>query len=849
LAALPIVLAELNVASPGLHDPYWYEDTLGELFAVEMLDPSSGIESVTLQQPGLVGIDDIVVRYRDGKVACYQVKHTRSDDNLTFADLLKSKEGRPSLLRQFATGWQQQTAAGVACETHLYTNRPAGERATTIDLNGRSLWLPSLLDFWTGLESRIAAATTVETLDVSTELRDAWNFVLAEVSSTTNDPLGFLRTFHLDIGQPVLEALEQNVVRRLQEIFAIPTEMARDALSSLDSRLLRKWSTSSRPDDPRITREAVLDALKLPYVETVGEHDLPPPTPAFPSRRSFIEELAAELRRGVHRVIFLRAEAGSGKTSVVSSIANRGDSPIDLRFHAFAPITPDRSVIPQDVGRTATATALWGDLLVQLRERFFANRLSEANVPVRNDFLQNNPDRLRAEVLRLSVLLAQERGMPTVIAIDGIDHAARALAMSGAARDPLLLGSLVGPDRVPAQVVFLIAGQPNRDYPSWLQGERDDVHLLKLPPIAIADIIVELSAHPGKMDREQIDAAARVIETVAKGNTLASVYGAHEARQVLDAAALEKRLKARRLDSGLDAYYRSIWDAALKEYCGASPALDTSFATALSISSARLTGPLLRSFFPDLSLSARDWNTVCRSLAPIVNEVNGAFAVFHNDVRVALSNRLASDPRGFREAASSMADHLLSAKPTTETYLDLFRLLDFARRNSEKPRVLTASFVANASGLGRPVGEIMDFARESVEAVSPATGWDGIHELGLGLATLQQWRMTLDIRKPPSRTTRLPNILASERRVMPRASWTLNTLRQLMLDVKAILNAGDVERAAALVRQWLSSATPGDILKQFDGALDQDGSLSDDDYSYRIEAILRAWEPQRKRSV
>lgn len=303
----------------------------------------------------------------------------------------------------------------------------------------------------------------------------------------------------------------------------------------------------------------------------------------------------------------------------------------------------------------------------------------------------------------------------------------------------------------------------------------------------------------------------------------------------------KNRLRARRLDSGLDAYYRSIWDAALKEYRGASPALDTSLATALSISSARLTGPLLRSFFPDLSLSARDWNSVCRSLAPIVDEVNGTFAVFHNDVRVALSARLASDPEGFHEAARSMADHLLSAKPTTETYLDLFRLLDFASRNSEKPRVFTASFVANASGLGRPVGEIMDFARESVEAVSPATGWDGIHELGLGLATLQQWRMTLDIRKPPSRKAPLPNILSSERRVIPRASWTLNTLRQLMLDVKAILDAGDVERAAALLHRWLGSATPADILKQFGEAADHDGSDSDNDYSYRIEAILRAW--------
>jgi len=827
------------VSSPGLRDPYWYEDTLGELFAVEMLDPSSGIESVTLQEPGLTGVDDIVVRYRDGRVACYQVKHTRSADNLTFADLLKPKDSGPSLLRQFVTGWQQQVDAEVACETHLYTNRAAGERVATVELNGRSLRLPPLADFWAAIQPLIAAASSLDTVKVPAEFREVWEFVVAEVSSAASDPLAFLRTLHLEVGQPALDALEQKVVRRLQQVFSIPVGTARDALSSLDSRLLRKWGTSTRPD-PRITREAVLEALKLSDVETVGEHDFRPPSPAFPSRVAFIEDLAADLRRGKHRVIFLRAEAGSGKTSVVSSVANRTDSPIDLRFHAFRPITPDRSVVPQDIGRTTTATALWGDLLVQLRDHFFANRLSEANVPVRNDFLQNDPDRLREEVLRLSVLLGRARGVPTVIAIDGIDHAAR--AMSGTGGDPLLLGSLLPPDRFPPEIVFLIAGQPNPAYPFWLQGHHDDVRLLTLPPIAIADIVVELSARPEMLDPDQIDAAARVIESLAKGNTLASVYGAHEARQVSDAAALENRLKTRRLDSGLDAYYRSIWDAALKEYRGASPALDISLATALSISSARLTGSLLRSFFPDLALSARDWNSVCRSLAPIVDEENGTFAVFHNDVRVSLSARLAADSEGFREAASSMAEHLIAAKPTPETYLDLFRLLDFAGRASEKPRVFSASFVAHASGLGRPLDEIMTFARESVRAVSPATGWNGVHELGLGLATLQQWRMTLDIRKPPSpRTMRLPDVLPSEPRVVPRTSWTINILRQLMLDVGAILESGDVERAAGLLRRWLGSATPGDVLKLFDEATGHDGSVADDDYSYRIEAILRAW--------
>ena len=55
-----------------------------------MLDPSTGIASVTLEAPDIIGIDDVVVRYRDGRLACYQVKHTRSGASLSFSDLVCS---------------------------------------------------------------------------------------------------------------------------------------------------------------------------------------------------------------------------------------------------------------------------------------------------------------------------------------------------------------------------------------------------------------------------------------------------------------------------------------------------------------------------------------------------------------------------------------------------------------------------------------------------------------------------------------------------------------------------------------------------------------------------------------
>jgi hypothetical protein len=40
----------------GLGDPYWYEWSVGQSYVIDMLDPASGIASVTLQKSGDKGV-------------------------------------------------------------------------------------------------------------------------------------------------------------------------------------------------------------------------------------------------------------------------------------------------------------------------------------------------------------------------------------------------------------------------------------------------------------------------------------------------------------------------------------------------------------------------------------------------------------------------------------------------------------------------------------------------------------------------------------------------------------------------------------------------------------------------
>jgi len=74
----------MDTSSAGKGTPYWYEWTVGLIKVVEMLYAESGISSVSFQQAGIKGWDDVVVRYKDGRIEFIQVKHSRNGTNITF---------------------------------------------------------------------------------------------------------------------------------------------------------------------------------------------------------------------------------------------------------------------------------------------------------------------------------------------------------------------------------------------------------------------------------------------------------------------------------------------------------------------------------------------------------------------------------------------------------------------------------------------------------------------------------------------------------------------------------------------------------------------------------------------
>ena len=140
---------------PGMGDPYWYEWSVGEQQIINMLNEDNNIEFVELQANVGLGLDDVVVTYSDGRVLCIQVKHTRADDTLTFADLVYSeKKTSKSLLAELADSWQEESSKYTEVIPQIFTNRRKGKVSSSTKGDNKFV-RPALDEFWTKLNEKI----------------------------------------------------------------------------------------------------------------------------------------------------------------------------------------------------------------------------------------------------------------------------------------------------------------------------------------------------------------------------------------------------------------------------------------------------------------------------------------------------------------------------------------------------------------------------------------------------------------------------------------------------------------------------------------------------------------------
>jgi hypothetical protein len=815
----------MPIDSAGSGAPYWYEWTVGLRRIAEMLDTDSGIESVTLQAHGTKGWDDVRVQHAQSR-DWYQVKHSRAENNLTFGDLVSACERGSSLLNDLFSAWRK-VEKDSADRFILFTNREAG---TASGRSREGVQRPALLDFASWLGPAAESAQQLNDITPPLGWADAWCEWLSQLGEGSDDEiLQFLRAFKVETDQSDLDELTTDVLETLGGIFGVTPAKARPLLQALDSAL-RTWTRDGKP----VTAERAMDALALEE-KTQGEFRAPPPpAPFFPSREPFVRDLERQLteKTGLP-ILFLSAEPGSGKTSVLSELANRRtdnalQGVVGLRYFAFRPITPDSPVIEPDAGRYVRAESLWFDLLRQLR-RGLRGQLRAYRVPVRDELI-SWPE-AREQVLRLTAKLGDELGRPFTIAIDGIDHAARA-----GLEDPIVAKEFFDSLPVPEEIVdksirLILAGQPSENYPqypAWLRSPHPLVQMLGLPRLTPDDIHLYLTTTVPQFPAAQCAAAVRVIHEVTGGNTLGVVFAVAEAAMCENAQALRQRLESRQLQSGITSYYESIWRHCLSDK---STVVEPLLAGAISLIRERITGTIMASAFPGANRSEMEWGFLLGQLGPLLLEESGGYRVRHNDLRVFLQSKLASYPAAQRcLVASGLANHY--AKPSSSrqiAHASLLFLLRQSGREHDWPRTFTVDWVMEAAALGIDYDRIEPQCKAALEIGSNSDDWEVMEEIACACETLERWQELCEGSAPTenSGSVSVPTFLRTEVFVRPLKEWESTDLRRLSQDANELLEAGESARAAALLHRWLGGLDIPTIVREATNLQDEWPQIED----------------------
>lgn len=806
----------------GKGDPYWYEWTVGQQRVVEMLHPESGIQSVSFQVTGVKGWDDVVVKYSDGRIEFIQVKHTRAGNNITFGDLVSVDEDGDSLLNSLFSAWKELKLKNPNSEFVLYTNRAAGTRFSKTK-SGKSR--PPLFDFMNWLHAELPKANELKELICPPDWSDAWDEWLAQLKpGTSDDQFSFIKDFTIQANRDDLNDLETELLNKLCEIFQIPKSRAIPLFHALDNAL-RRWSTSHET----VTIEDAYSAMAFSEEVEIEHRAPPPPAPFFPSRERTLSTIEQSVQEtAATSIIFLSAEPGSGKTSLISQIVNRRvnnslEGVIGLRYFAFRPITPSSPLIPPDADKLICPIRLWGNLLSQLREGL-KGRLYKFKVPLRNDLLDWR--QMRDHVLRISDELGEDRVSPFVISIDGIDHAARAMRFIGKDASDFFK-SLPSPDELKDKNVrILLAGQPAASYPEypfWLRNGHPGVKVLGISNLEINDIQILLrdSRSESLFPIKQEGSAAKLITEHTSGNTLAVVFAVNETKGCESVEKLDDLLNERNIGAGLQEYYNSIWNTAISRIKNPPIRLDVVLATAISLSRERLNKYIMASAFQSLGLSTEQWSLLLASLGPLIIEENDGYRVLHNDVRVFLHGLLTSFQTTMRQECVWMfAKHYMQPESNRiVAHYSLLQLLVDSGRVSEWANIFNVDWVFEAAALGIPYSHISDDCAEALRQGLSQKNWAVMHELACATETLSRWKDVGEIgdetvfnepfaESPPSLNTELF--------VVPFSDWMLSDLRALVDDVDLLLNCNEPERATALVERWLAELSIKDLCNCID---------------------------------
>lgn len=786
-------------STAGIGDPYWYGWSVGLLYTLDLLIPEKSIKHVILQHTAMQGLDDVVVVHENNQVECIQIKHTRENNTFTFSNAT-------NLLKSMMRDWKNAKSQGYThCSAMLFTNRVIGTRQST---SNDGIKLPALDEFWSELKEQSIKVKNISQITFKKEWEDAWKKWAGELDELSEeDKLEFLKSLTLVTNKEGLEEIYQSIIDKLKECFRIDERTAIQLHQKLAYALMT-WTTTIRIKE-EITKEDLLKALSVSGDKIIGEHNLPTCEPFFESRVNFAKTLETILTERRSPIVFLSGGPGSGKTNIINYLSNKSDSVITLRFHAFKPINPKDEYLVADKG-ISDSRALWGNLLIELREIFLKyGKMSDYNVPPTIE-LMKSVEALRSEVLRLSDILGTLTGKTTVIVIDGIDHAAR----SGETNT--FLGTLIPPESVPQKVCFFIAGQPvseYREYPYFI-ADTSCVLTLDVPYIVEEDVAKLYDSSDIKIPIDTREIALRIIYEASAGNTLSTVFAIQEAKSFGSVDELAEQLETKHLALGIESYYNYIWKAAVDSIPTEYTFIDMMLAGILSLFNKKITPEMLRVICPDAEISLVAWRRILQKLYPIVvNSSDNGYVVFHNDIRIYLGKYLRKEPGILSDVSSRLADFLLYSTYDIKTKHEIvFDFIQNSHREKEFIDIFSRQYVTEGLGAKRPMNEIVGQLEKTLKSMNQVSDYSKALSLSCSVATLHQFNQSLEwMDQQYSGEFEMPVALFSERKVVQREFFTADILYNMLANTMVLIRHGEILRAENNISRWLGTLDPGAI--------------------------------------
>lgn len=797
-----------EITKPGMGDPYWYEYSVGLQYIVDMLNPDNHIKYVELQADVPLGLDDVVVTYEDGRVRFIQVKHTRANDTITFGDLVTSKGNsigestgkKISLLAELAKSWEDSKSKYPDSEVYVFTNRISGRRASKTGPK-KSIKRPALSLFWQELKRQVLSVQSFTDIQF-TDYDKAWHEWCQQLEYINNDEdkLLFLKKLHIETDQENLKELGEAIRDSLRVSFSCSEQTAELLLGKLD-HALRTWTTSLRTSS-KIDIEDVYNALSIKEEVITYNQDLIPADPFFASRINLVIDLENELLQGDSKVIFLSGIPGTGKTNIISKLCCKKESLIDIRYYAYEPIDPGREYIPADVSRRVDANVFWDTLLNQLRD-LLRGKLYKYRIPVLNSFL--SVEEKRNEFLRIASEHARDERRIFVVAVDGLDHAARAGCVENT-----FLPTLPYPEYIPDNVKFLVAGQPKENYnsyPIWLKQSSNDIKEFIVPEIQPTDVqdLVEAKCQGISADIKQL--ITKIICSYAEGNTLSAIFAVHEAALSGNPVDIERKLQKRHLSGNIQEYYRTIWEEA-KESIGAA-FIDYKMAGVFAFFNESISAEKLIDIFPDEGISKTNWKNILKSFRPLLVEQNGCYTILHNDVRIFLSAFIGLDQEHVQEVYSNLADYYIGQRNKTEGYYrDAIHFLTSSGRGDEFEKVYSTEYIISAYVNGIELDELRESTDSLLKMIvhSDNFKWNHLRSLAMGYMTIDQIeKCRYEIEDSSFRITKHHiKVHPYECFVEPETKWNSVIITDVLRQVCLLYESGEYTRGRTLFHNWFS---------------------------------------------